>query len=120
MGSGRRSAHLQELPAEQQGMLRARLEALMRPNTFDPQTKTITVPAVRAEAMGKVADHYVSLFGNAPETAELREAYAMKNNTVPDEAHRRALTGFFWWTAWGAGTERPASSGRPSRLTRSG
>ncbi len=100
-----------ELPAEQQGMLRARLEALMRPNTFDPQTKTITVPAVRAEAMGKVADHYVSLFGNAPETAELREAYAMKNNTVPDEAHRRALTGFFWWTAWGAGTERPASSG---------
>ena len=99
------------LPAEQQGMLRARLEALIRPNTFEPKTKTITVPAVRAEAMGKVADHYVSLFGNAPETAELREAYAMKNNTVPDEAHRRALTGFFWWTAWGASTERPGSTG---------
>jgi nitric oxide reductase subunit B len=37
----------------------------------------------------------------------LREAYAMKNDTVPDAAHRRALTGFFWWTAWAAGTQRP-------------
>src|SRR5690606_25685071 len=46
-----------------------------------------------------------------PYTAELREAYAMKNNTVPDAEHRRALTAFFWWTAWAAGTERPMAEG---------
>lgn len=100
-----------ELPAEQQGLLRARLESLIRANTFDPRSKVITVPNVRAEAMATVAAHYVSLFGNDPQTATLREAYAMKNNTVPDADHREALTAFFWWTAWGAGTERPGSTG---------
>jgi nitric oxide reductase subunit B len=35
----------------------------------------------------------------------------MKNDTVPDAAHRRALTAFFWWTAWAAGTERPRKAG---------
>jgi len=100
-----------ELSPEQQGMLRARLEAVMRPNRFDAGSRTITVPDVRADAMEKVAAHYVSLFGNDPETATLREAYAMKNNTVPDEAYRQALTGFFWWTAWAASTERPGLTG---------
>ena len=72
----------------------------------DPATKTITLPAERAEAMANVAAHYVSLFGNDPATAELREAYAMRENTVDTLEHRRALTAFFWWTAWAAGTER--------------
>ena len=31
----------------------------------------------------------------------------MKNGTVPDADHRRALSAFFWWTAWAAMTERP-------------
>lgn len=100
-----------ELPLEKQGMLRARLEALMRPNTFDQTTRNITVANVRADAIAEVASHYVSLFGNESKTASLREAYAMKNDTVPDASHRQALTGFFWWTAWGAGTERPGTSG---------
>ena len=108
------------LPPEQQGLLRARLEALMRPNTYDAATGTITVPAVRAAAIEEVASHYVSLFGNAPETAELREAYAMKDNTVPDPAHRQAMTAFFWWTAWGAGTERPGPGGESLAPEQSG
>ena len=50
-----------------------------------------------------------SLFGNDPATFELREAYAMKNDTGPDPEHRRVLLAFFWWTAWAAATERPDS-----------
>src|SRR5690606_32814052 len=57
-----------------------------------------------------VSAHYESLFGNDPETAALREAYAMKNNTVPDAEHRRVLSAFFWWTAWATVTERPGDT----------
>ena len=78
----------------------------MRTNTWDADTRTITVSTERAEAIANVAAHYVSLFGNDPATAELREAYAMRNDTVASLEHREALTAFFWWTAWAAGTER--------------
>ena len=96
-----------ELPEEQQAALRGRLKRLMRANTYDAATGTITLPRDRLAAVSNVAAHYESLFGNDPTTAALREAYAMKNDTVPDAAHRRALTAFFWWTAWAAGTDRP-------------
>jgi len=97
------------LDPERQSMLRSRLAAVMRTNTFDPAAGTITVPIERAEAMANVAAHYVSLFGNDPSTASLREAYAMRNNTVDTLDHRRSLTAFFWWSAWAAGTERPTT-----------
>ena len=96
-----------ELTAEQQSGLQRRLEAQMRRNTYDPDTDTITISDERARAIDTVADHYVSLFGNDPATAELRENYAMKNDTVPEQANREAMTAFFWWTAWAAAAERP-------------
>ena len=97
------------LSGEQQGTLRARLLPLMRSNRYDPDSATITLPRERVIAASNVAAHYISLFGNDPATATLREAYAMKNDTVDTLEHRRALTAFIWWTAWAAGTERPAS-----------
>ncbi len=100
-----------QLPAEEQARLRGRLQEMMRANTYDPETKTITLTQDRALALSNVAAHYVSLFGNDPATAELREAYAMKVDTVDTLEHRRALTAFFWWTAWAATTERAATSG---------
>ena len=100
-----------ELPAEEQGMLRGRLQAMMRANTYDPATGTITLSRDRVAALSNVAAHYESLFSNDPATAELREAYAMKQDTVDTAGHRRALTAFFWWTAWAATTER-ASDGQ--------
>ena len=104
-------ASYQALPPETQAALRGRLEASMRRNTFDPATRTIVVDRDRALAMSNVAAHYESLFGNDPATQKLREAYAMKEGTVPDADHRRALTAFFWWTSWAAGTERPREEG---------
>jgi nitric oxide reductase subunit B len=98
------------LPAERQAALRGRLEASFRKNTYDATTGTIVLPNERVIALSNVAAHYESLFGNDPATQKLREAYAMKNDTVPDAGHRRALTAFFWWTAWAAGTERPSDS----------
>jgi nitric oxide reductase subunit B len=96
-----------ELPPDAQAALQGRLQRMMRANTYDPDTGTITLSNDRVAAIRVVAEHYVRLFGNDPSTAELREAYAMKDDTVPSEEHRRALTTFFWWTAWAATTERP-------------
>jgi len=99
-----------QLPVEEQGALRSRLQAMMRANTYDAETGTITLTQDRVAALSNVAAHYESLFGNDPATLELREAYAMKQGTVDTLEHRRALTAFIWWTAWAATTER-ASNG---------
>ncbi|GAA5070098.1 nitric-oxide reductase large subunit [Lysobacter panacisoli] len=97
------------LGADQQAAYQARVQALLRPNTYDAQTQTIRIDADRVAAIGEVAKHYESLFGNDPATAELREAYAMRNDTVPDAEHRKKLTAFYWWTSWAAVTQRPGS-----------
>ncbi|MCC6920756.1 MAG: nitric-oxide reductase large subunit [Alphaproteobacteria bacterium] len=95
--------------AEQQAALQGRLRARMRTNTYDAATGTITLDADRAAAIAAVAAHYESLFGDDPATMDLRDAYAMKNGTVPDAANRQALSAFFWWTAWATVTQRPDS-----------
>jgi nitric oxide reductase subunit B len=100
-----------DLSPELQSSLQGRLRLMMRANTYDPDAQTITIGADRAAAVETVARHYIDLFGNDPEYAELREAYAMKEDTVPDAEHRRALASFFWWTAWAATTERHLLSG---------
>jgi nitric oxide reductase subunit B len=86
-----------------------RVQGLLRPNSYDPANGTITITSDRAEAMANVGDHYQRLFGNDPSTAQLREAYAMRNNTVAEPEHRRQLTAFYWWAAWASVTERPGS-----------
>ena len=97
------------LPAGDQAALRGRLQEMMRENTYDPRAGTITLSEDRVAAIATVAAHYVSLLSDAPDTAALRESYAMKNNTVAQEEHRGALAAFFWWTAWAATTERPGA-----------
>jgi nitric oxide reductase subunit B len=103
-------AGYEQLSDERKAALQGRLRARMRTNSYDPQAQTITIDADRAEAVRIVARHYQGLFGNEPATADLRDAYAMKNDTVPDPDNRRALTAFFWWTSWAAATERPGSA----------
>lgn len=98
------------LDTEHQSSLQGRLRGIMRTNTFDPETGTITLHPDRAAAIPQVSAHYESLFGNGNDTAELREAYAMKNNTMPDAENRKAMSAFFWWTAWATTTERPTSN----------
>ena len=93
---------------------RAKLQADLKPdirrNTYDPATGTLTVSDERAQAIAQVAAHYESLFSNDPATDSLRETYAMRNNTVDSDEHRRQLTGFFFWTAWATATERPGAT----------
>ncbi|WP_334178940.1 nitric-oxide reductase large subunit [Pseudoxanthomonas sp.] len=87
-----------------------RVQQLLRPNTYDEATGTVHVSNDRALAIAQVASHYTALFSDEPGTADLREAYAMRNNTVPDAEHRRQLTAFYWWAAWSSVTERPGAA----------
>jgi nitric oxide reductase subunit B len=98
-----------ELDADTQGAYKARLRQRLRPNTFDAGTGRLVISDERAAAIREVAAHYEALFGNDPALESLRENYAMKNDTVPDPAHRAALAAFFFWTAWAAVTERPGT-----------
>jgi len=92
-----------------QAVLRQRLMAEMRTNTFDSATRTLTVSRERANVLGSVAAHYEGLFGGVPELSQLREAYAMQETVVPDPGRREKLTWFFFWTSWAAATERPGA-----------
>lgn len=91
----------------EQAALEARLQEVLRANTFDEAAGTITIGDDRLQAIANVSAHYQSLFSNDPATKSLREAYAMKDNTVAEADHRRMMTAFYWWTAWTAVTERP-------------
>lgn len=95
------------LNAEQQAGLKARLKAELRANTYDEGTQTIAVSPDRAIAIEQVSQHYVDLFGDAQALSQLREKYAIPEDPVPDLANRELVPAFFFWTAWAASTERP-------------
>ncbi len=96
----------------EQAKVQAAVKPLMRANTYDPGKDEIVVSDQRARAISAVAAHYESLFSNDPATHALRVGYAMREGTVPDADNRRAMTAFFFWTAWAAGTDRPGETHR--------
>ena len=99
-----------ELDLERQAGLEARLKGEMRTNTYDPATGVITVSADRAQAIAEVKAHYTALLSDDPALESLREDYALANNPVPDAGRRDQIAAFYWWTSWGAGTNRPDSN----------
>lgn len=88
-------------PAEQQAALRARLERLMRENTYDPATRRIVIEPVRARAFEANPAHYADVFRNG------RPEYAIPRHTLVDPAQARRLAAFVFWSAWAAATNRP-------------
>jgi nitric oxide reductase subunit B len=86
---------------ERQAALQARITDEYRRNTYDPATGDLTVSAARARAIEANAAYYTRLF------ADGREDYAIPAGTVTEPARARALSAFFFWTAWAAATNRP-------------
>ena len=100
----------EQLSVAQQSELNGRLKLEMRSNTYDPITGTITLSLARAQAVQKVAQHYISLFGNDPALDKLREQYAMNAGLLPNQVDLQAFPAFIFWSAWAAGTDRPGKS----------
>lgn len=98
-----------DVSASQQAALEQELRDDIRPNSYDQESGTITISPRRAASIKEVAQHYVSLFGDDAATQQLREDYAMKNNTLSTVERRENLSAFVFWSAWAAVTERPDS-----------
>ena len=103
------------LGAGEQAQLQTNLRLVLRANTWDAATGHILISDERATAIAAVAKHYASLFSDDPATHDLRETYAMRENTVPDPEHRRVLAAFFFWTSWAAVTDRPGYAANEAR-----
>jgi nitric oxide reductase subunit B len=91
-------------PAERQAALRARLQGVMRTNTYDAATDTVTLDPLRAEAWRVNAAHYADVFSKG------RQAYAIPEGALTNEAKLKDLAAFFWWTSWVTSTNRPGET----------
>ncbi|MBW8462453.1 MAG: nitric-oxide reductase large subunit, partial [Acidovorax sp.] len=96
-----------ELDAAAQAVLKDRMKTEYRTNTYNPETGVATVSSTRADAIAMTALYYDQLFSDVPALHKTREHFAMKENTLPSAERRAQMTGFFFWTAWAAATERP-------------
>ena len=94
-------ANFDQLEGERQGLLTGRVSTLMRTNTYDPTTNTITVDPIRADAFASNLGHYSTVFTNG------RTDYAIPAGAVTDPDRLRRLAAFFFWTSWAASTNRP-------------
>jgi len=90
-----------KLDGERQAQLQGRLAKVMRTNTYDPATGTVTVPPIRAEAFQSNLKHYSDVFANG------KAEYAIPKGAVTDPDRLKKLSAFFFWTAWAASTNRP-------------
>ncbi len=86
---------------EQQAALRTRLATLMRTNTYNPSTQTITVDPIRVSAFRANLVYYTDLFMNG------NSEMAIPRGTLVDSASVRQLAAFLFWTSWAASTNRP-------------
>ncbi len=97
--------------ASKAAVYEAKLRAEMRTNTYDESAKSVTVSRHRAEAIDEVAEHYRRLFtASDGASLALREAYAFPIDTRLSDEQARALSGFFFWSAWSTITERPGDT----------
>ncbi len=89
------------LTVEPQAQLQARLQQLIRRNTYDPETNTIVIEPVRARAFEANLRHYSDVFisGN--------KDYAIHQNSIANEEKMRQFAAFIFWSAWSASTNRP-------------
>lgn len=87
---------------------KATLITEMRTNRYDPVTGAITVSELRFKAIKQVQDHFVRLYqGSDAESLALRRDYAFPVHGLLTNTEATQLSAFYFWTAWGATTNRP-------------
>ena len=91
----------EKLDPEKQAQLSGRLASMMRANTFEVSTQTITISPIRAAAFQASLAHYSDVF------AKGESNYAIPAGAVTDPDRLKKLCAFFFWTSWAATTNRP-------------
>ncbi|NOY42617.1 MAG: nitric-oxide reductase large subunit [Planctomycetes bacterium] len=95
------SSPYEEISAEQQAQLSGRLTELMRANSYDPKTGTVTLDPIRNEAFQANLAHFSDVFHNG------NSDYAIPKDAVTDPDRLKQLASYFFWTSWAASTNRP-------------
>lgn len=95
------STNYSSLSSEQQAAVRQRLQNMVRQNTYNEATGTITLDPLRARAFEENLKHYAGIFTNGS------KEYAIQKNAQSDPAKLRELNAFFFWTAWASAANRP-------------
>ncbi len=90
-----------QLTQEHQAALQSRLTKLIRTNTYDESSGKIVIDPVRLRAFEANVAHYADVFQNG------NVQYAIPPGAQSDSLKLRRLASFFFWTAWGASTNRP-------------
>ncbi len=101
------STSYEKISEERKAALKVSLQKELRTNTYNAETKTLTVSDLRAEAIGANSVYYSGLFTNNPELSKDREAYSIPENSLKDPERVRQLNAFFFWISWSCVTERP-------------
>jgi len=99
-----------QLAQEQQAGLQIRLQKEVRANTYDPETKVLTVSPVRALAFEHLRQYYSALFTDDPAFNQLRDDYAIAKNSIKDPGRLRQMNTFFFWASWACVTNRPGET----------
>jgi nitric oxide reductase subunit B len=95
-------------PEQNMALQGTALQQEMRANGYDPATGTITVSDLRAQAIKQVQQHYISLYeGSDVASLALRRDYAFPVHGLLSNSEAKQLSAFYFWTAWGATTNRP-------------
>ncbi|MGJ8731513.1 MAG: nitric-oxide reductase large subunit [Cellulophaga sp.] len=89
------------LDVEKKAALKARLIKDIKTDSYNPDTKTITISEARVSAILSNNEHYSSIFANG------NERYAIPAGALTDKAKLKQLNAFFFWTSWAASTNRP-------------
>lgn len=99
-----------DLSSENQAMLKALLRKELRTNTYNSRTEELLISPQRAEAFKQISKHYAGLFTDDPSLSDLRESYAIPDNSIKDPQRLKLLNAFFFWTAWASVTNRPGEN----------
>ncbi|RXQ95716.1 nitric-oxide reductase large subunit [Ancylomarina salipaludis] len=102
-----KSKSFESLNEEEQAALKARLKKELRSNTYNETSKVTIISNNRWEAIKNNSKHYTALFTNDPAMDELREAYAVRKNSLYDLEKARKMNAFFFWASWACVTNRP-------------
>ena len=99
-----------KLSDERKASLMVTLQKELRTNSYNAETKVLTVSSRRAQAIAANSAFYGSLFTNDPAMAKLRDAYALPENSLKNPEKARLLNAFFFWTSWACVTNRPGQT----------
>lgn len=100
----------QELDIEKQAGLKARLQKVLRTNTYDYSTRNLIVSVERAEAIQTISAYYAGLFMDDPSLESTRKAYAIRANSVKNIERMDKMNAFLFWAEWACITHRPNST----------